>query len=358
MGLIIKPGNLVDHEHLGVVRVVLRGDLDLASSMNHLQGDWYQRKDGFSTSKLRKMINQLMAGAEFPDIILGMRGHKYDVLKGDAVLLHDPVYIIDGLQRWSAAMQALRENPKTHIRLGAKMYFDTDVEFERTMFRELNTTQTAMSANVILRNEKDANRLAGSFYNLANSNSNFAAYRRVCWDQTPSRGEGGDLITGMMLLNLTIEVHRHLIGTIGTNYVLDRLRLTEQKIDTVGLMQNRANLIAFFDFIDNIWGVRTPGLIRTKAPWLQGGWLLTIAKVLSDHEEFWHEKELFISLPMAREFKKIDPLDPENRRLSGGNQNGRILLYQMMINQLNKGRSTRRLVDRYMKARAKEAASK
>jgi hypothetical protein len=358
MGLIIKPGNLVDHAHGGKTRTVLRGDLDLAVSVSHLKWDWYQRKEGFSRKKMKEMIDDFIAGDEFPDIILGMRGHRYDVYKGDVVDLHDDVYIIDGLQRWSAALSALREDPSLLIRLGVKLYFATNVDFERTMFRELNTRQTSMSANVILRNEKEVNRLAGSLYGVSMNTPKFALYRRVCWDQTATQGEGGDLITGVMLLNLSIELHKHLMGPINRMTILDRLEYTEQKINAVGLQQNRDNLIAFFEFIDAAWGARTPGLTKVKAPWMRAGWLATIAQILSDHEEFWRGKALFVSLPMTREFKKLDPFDAELWRLAGANLHGREVLYQLMVKQLNKGRSTNRLVDRYTKAKAREAAAR
>ena len=357
MSLIINPGAFVEHEYKGETRVILRGDLDLVSSLGFLKWDWYQRKQGFSPAKLKQLTNKFAAGAEFPDIILGMRGHAY-AANENKVTLKDPVYVIDGLQRWTAAMIVHDETPAIPVRLGAKIYFDTDIDFERIMFRDLNTHQTAMSANVILRNEKEVNRLAGSLYGLSMTNAQFALYRRVCWDQAATKGVSGDLVGGMTLLNVVVQLHAHIIGAFSAT-VLDKLQETDQRMlaNKLGLQQVRDNLVSFFDFVDNAWGIRRPGLVKTNAPHLQNGWLLTVAAILSDHEVFWRDQQqLFISLPYQRDFKKIDPFDLELRRLAGGNTSGRQVLYSHILTALNKGTRTNRLVARQAKSQTKAAS--
>jgi hypothetical protein len=215
-----------------------------------------------------------------------------------------------------------------------------------------------MSGNVILRNEKETSRVAGTLYGLSNT-AKFAACGRVCWDQVSTRGSGGDLTTGTIMLTLLIELHRHIIGPVSCTYVIDRLACADQRIDKVGLQRGRDNLSDFFDFVDAAWGIRTPGLTKGKAPYLQKQWLTVIAKILSDHTEFWrNNNELFVPLPLIREFQKVDPFDKAFGHLLNGTKSELELLYAMIIKILNKGKSKTVLVNRYAKQKARDDAQR
>jgi hypothetical protein len=355
--LIVRTSNLIVHAS----RTVLRGELDIESSIASLKRDWYQRKENFSTQKTRQLIADFIAGDEFPDITLGMRGNNWQADADDNVSLCDPIYIIDGLQRWQAALMVFENNPETPIRLGCIVYFDTTPEWEQEQFRRLNTRHSAMAANVILRNEKERNRVAGTLFGVSRNEPAFALNGRVCWDQVMSRVNGGDLITGSTLLNVSIQLHHHIIGKITANAVIERVQALDQKMDTVklSLQRMRENLILFFDFIDAAWSVRTPGLTIKSSPHLLAGWLTTVARILSDHHEFWrnddrNDDQLFVPLPYIRDFKRIDPTDIDLRRLAGGNQNTRTILYNTIIDRLNKGKSSNRLINRLTRQKLQE----
>jgi hypothetical protein len=140
--------------------------------------------------------------------------------------------------------------------------------------------------------------------------------------------------------------------------VLERLAMVEQKIDIIGLQRGRENIIAFFKMFDEVWGIPC-GLQKKNAPHLLNGWIMTVAQILSDHHEFWkqsEETELFVPAAYIRDFKKIDPSDPELKRLAGSNQTGRQILYQHLVARLNKGMREYRLVDRYARRAREEAA--
>lgn len=85
--LIVRTSNLIEHTS----RIVLRGELDIESSIASIKRDWYQRKENFSIQKTRALMAAIMAGDEFPDITLGMRGHTFNVDDKDTVSLCDPI---------------------------------------------------------------------------------------------------------------------------------------------------------------------------------------------------------------------------------------------------------------------------
>jgi hypothetical protein len=341
----------LDEEDAGTI--ILRGALEQNTLIN-LQTDWYQRGANFNPSKIRKMVSDIEAGQlpRFPDITLGMRGHKWSS-EGDRFALHDPVYIIDGLQRWTAANVVLEKNPNFPVRMGCKLYFNTDVTFEREMFRELNTKRTSVAPSVILRNEKDsktpAGYLAATLYGMTITDKDFALVNRVCWDQTPIRsgGETSQIIRGSSLLYLLMDLHKHKIHAIKSGGILNTLNEVGAKIDTVGSLQARKNLVYFFDIVDKVWGVRGVTYPAKKIH-LSQNWLSTLAMVFSNHSVFWKDDDTVLHIPAAyiKDLEKIDPQDDELARLVRSvTNNGREILYDLFIRRFNKGK-TNRLKDR------------
>lgn len=346
---LVVLGNL-DEEQDGTV--ILRGSLD-QSTLFQLRTDWYQRGASFNPVKIKKMVSDIEDGQlpRFPDITLGMRGHKWSS-EGDNFALHDPVYIIDGLQRWTAVGVVQEKNPDFNVRMGCKLYFNTDVNFEREMFRALNTSHSAMAPSVILRNEKEVSTLAGTLYGLTINDPKFALYNRVCWDQTPIRGRGelSHIIRGSSLLYLLMTLHQHKLRAVGGRNILNTLHELEGKIDTVGSFQARQNLVYFFEVVDQVWGVRG---VTSRKTHLNQNWLNTLAMVFSNHSLFWREddKVLFVPRDYMKDLEKINPEDPELARLVSGTTGatGREILYDLFIRRLNKGKVNR------LKDRSKEA---
>jgi hypothetical protein len=349
-GLIIKPANL-DGDDGG--RAILVGFLDLQSSIDNLKHEWYQRRAGFSAVKIRNMVRDLVAGDRMPAIVLGMRGEAFDAREDGSVILHDPTYIIDGLQRWTAAVIAAEEGAEA--RLAVQLYFKTDEEFEIALFRKLNSSHTSIAPSILIRNERQQSRIAATLFGLSNNDPHFALLNRVCWDQRQEPEV--HLINGATLLNTLMALHTHVLHVQHATKVLNILSALDSKIDLVGLQQARDNLIHFFDVIDEIWGIRN-ATTKSGLIYLRQGWLTTFAKLFSDFTEFWKDvdnKELFVPASLRRDLKRIDPRDAELVRLSGGNSTARELLYQMFVQRLNKGK-VNRLIDRYQKQAIKEAA--
>jgi len=136
-GLIIRPANLDSDAETG--QPILLGFLDLPSSIDNLKHDWYQRKAGFSPVKIRNMVRDMKAGDRMPTLVLGMRGDNFTADADGSVTLNDPVFVIDGLQRWMAAVVAAEDG--CVVRLSIQVFFNTTEEFEIALFA--NSTATA-----------------------------------------------------------------------------------------------------------------------------------------------------------------------------------------------------------------------
>jgi hypothetical protein len=102
--------------------IILRGVLDSAS-LSALKVAGYQREIQSRTG-IRKIMTGFTTRGGVPNVELGMRGHSFTQAGGD-FLLHDATYIIDGLQRWAAALEVIEQGGTP--RLGVTIHFDTAV---------------------------------------------------------------------------------------------------------------------------------------------------------------------------------------------------------------------------------------
>jgi hypothetical protein len=355
----IKLHNTLIAEHRGSdnkTRRIVRGELD-PDSIGFLDFDWYQRGET-RPAKLKKLVRGVKERSEFPDIILAMRSGNISDLTNSAVLeLRDRVYIVDGLQRVTAFTIAMEDDPSLAVHIGAKVFLDSDINFELDLFSKMNTNHTSMASSVILRNEKEHSRVAATLYGLS-GDSAFMLADRVAWNQEADKSEGGELVRGVMLLRLLAAIHSHLLGAPSLFHrVLTLLEACDRRIDAVGLHQARLNLMAFFEMIDEVWGLRKAP-VKYGSIYITDAWTQIIARILSNHRDFWHGPQLAISKDAIRDFKRINPSDPDLIALARGNRLQHELLYQTFLNIMNKGKSTNRYVDRFTLDKAEAAAER
>ena len=115
-GLVLPPV----HE-----RVVIRGELE-PETLLALQVDWYQRGT-VAPKKIKELMQGIEQSAEnFPDLTIGMRGLHHDITNSE-VILHDPTFIIDGLQRWTACVMLMEKGILPY--LGCKAFLASDIDF-------------------------------------------------------------------------------------------------------------------------------------------------------------------------------------------------------------------------------------
>ena len=73
---------------------------------------------------------------------------------------------------------------------------------------------------------------------------------------------------------------------------------------------------------------------------------IALASVFSAHTNFWQDNELVVSPDMRRRIKTFPIFDPHVRNLSSAGNSAAPILFEKMVEHLNKGRSAHRLVKR------------
>lgn len=328
-------------------KVILRGVID-PETLTNLFTDDYQR-EAQSISSLSEILEALEKGERLPDIELGMRGDKFREDSGEGkntvVSLHNEVFIIDGLQRVTAARHHLLVHPEIPIRIGATIHFGTTKAWETERFRVLNLLRRKVSTNVLLRNKRDKSRGVDMLYRLSTSDKAFVMNEKVSWAQHMNRSE---MISALTLVKIAALLHSHLVPNRSSN-MEDLVRGINKAVDNVGIQNMKANVRAFFDLIDECFGIKNVKY-KDSAIHVRSAFLLMLARILSDHKSFWrgdNEKELFVEQSLRAKLAKFPVTDPTVVTLVGSSGPSEKMLYTLIVEHINSGKRSKRLVSRY-----------
>lgn len=314
--------------------IILRGVIE-PESLHLLRVASYQREilPGAKISQLAKAFEQ----GSVPDIELGMRGDT--ACEGeDGWILKDPVFIIDGLQRVSAAKFFMEKEGIPH--LGVVIHFDTTEKSERERFRILNVDRTKLSVNVLLRNMEEESPVMRMYLQLSQSRS-FVLGRRICWQQRMKREE---LITGNTFVKAAGRLHSHL-GATRSNKYSDLIRGSDKVMERIGKNVMRDNIKSFFEVIDEAWGIKSV-VYKEGAIYLRQSFLETLARVMSQHTNFWRDDRLVVEKSLVRKLAQFAIDDPHVVNLASSGGKSRDMLYMMMVEHINHGKRTKRLQPR------------
>ena len=252
-------------------------------------------------------------------LALGMRGHSFT--RGDGnFFLHDPIYVIDGLQRRTAALEVLKKGIQP--RVGVTIHFDTTEAWETTRFELLNTSRAKLSAGVLIRNLSNENPAIKVLYDLGFDPS-FALANRVSWDE---RMKPTHIIQGHLLLNATAQLHRRL----GPDLTSRRHAVTcaglQKVIERIGPNALRDNIKRYWDVLDECFNIR--GIERASAPpHTKGDFLKAISNVFADHQDFWKDSTFTVSSDLRRKLTLFNIHEPSIARLCGSPGIGETMLY-------------------------------
>ena len=325
-------------------KTVLRGVVS-PESLQHLLVDDYQREK-LAVSSRENIRTAIDAGERLPDIELGMRGEQFDavILDGvEQVILKDPVYLIDGLQRRETIIEFLTKNCDAHVRIGALIHFDTTREWERARFYNLNKHRIGVSPNILLRNMREGNTVLTMLWGLTHTEKTFVLHDRVQWRQQMARVE---ILTASTLVRVVGLLHSHRLPGRDSG-VVEVVTSLNNNLEKVGIQAMRENTRLFFTLVDECWGVQKVHF--RGAAYLKGGFLTVLARIISDHHDFWKqpdEKRLFIDASLRRKLAKFPVDDPEIARMAGASGMAREHLYQLILGHLNKGKTTKILASR------------
>ncbi len=315
----------------GEEQITVKGVIDPAS-VGSIKVPTYQR-ELLSEPKIVKILEGWRR-EQLPDISLGMRGENILEREG-AIYLQDPVFVIDGQQRMTAAQRLIAEGFDPHI--GAMVYLDTSESWERQLFEALNLGQTKLSTNVILRNRAEDNEAAKVMFRIT-EDKQFVLFRRISWNQAMRRG---DLITAVTYYKTVGRLHS--FAGSGKGDAISIAEGLHKIIENVGKNNFMFNVREFFQMINEVFGIENISY-RAQALQLKNSFLMALAGIVSDHENFWDGDRLVPPTYIKKRLAHFPTADPYVTQLaSGAGGASSMILEQFLIEHLNAGRKTRQL---------------
>lgn len=354
-------------EETGDGEVVLRGTIAI-ESLKSLKVDDYQReiidrksgKDKGGGRKVFRILKGIAAGNRMPDVDLGMRGQNFST-HGKTVVLNDPVYIIDGLQRVSSFLTYLDENDGeigAAKPIGAVIHFKSTYQWEKERFAVLNSLRTPVAPGVLIRNLRDKHHSILTLYGLSISDPSFAMYNRISWDQNMKHGE---LIRALMLVHTAVALHRGILTKILTRDgnaprgggELDKRARNAVTLDRIakeiGLNNFRENIKDFFEVIDECWGIREISFAGSH-DYLKGTFLLSLGLFFANNPQLWDDagKRIKCDRKFLDRLKTFPIRDPKIRALCSSGAGVMIpTLYDYILRHMNYKRKASHLYKGY-----------
>lgn len=316
-------------------QIVLRGVID-PGSLGSLLQPTYQRET-LRKAKTQELMEAFRSSTgRVPDVELAVRGERYGCTDSNGTYtITGDVYIIDGLQRISAARRFVSEGGKPLV--GAMIHFETTEEWERERFDILNMCRTRLSPNILLRNRTAQCTSLCRLYDLC-SDESFVLYQRVSWSQYMRREE---LLTALSLLKTVMRLHSK-FGAGRYVSVAGLWQALPPMMSSVGHATMIDNVKSFFQLLDTTWGIRGI-LYKDRATHLKSGFLFALADVVSGYPMFWSGKSLCIDRDVQKKIGQFGLNDP-NVRAMACSTSSIGLLSRLLVDHINSGKRTRRLV--------------
>lgn len=330
----------LDEIHDG--QIVLRGRLDPESLDGLLTGE-YQR-EVLPLARLSDLVDAFRTG-QVPDIELGMRGQEFKTgsSKGgvETITLQNSVYIIDGLQRVSAARLYMRQTKTPHPpALGCVVYFGTNETWERKRFRLLNVERNKVSPNILLRNLAVTSPAVDLLYQLTARENGFVLGGRVCWANHMTRQH---ILSALTVAKSVGRLHKK-FGPGRSQDVDSIARGLDTIMTELTPAAFRANIETFFGIIDEAFKIRLV-TFRVGAAFLKQSFLYCLADIFGSYDEFWVENRLVVDKTWVQKLAMFPIGDPQVGQLAGASGASREILRGMIVRHLNAGRRSKRLSD-------------
>lgn len=321
--------------------LILRGRLDPATLETLLVDQSYQRElldDGTIDGIAKGFSDE----GSVPDLNLGMRGMRFEQTGPNEFALYDPVYVIDGQQRKTAAIQFQAQCGDQPM-IGAKIHFNTSQDWERKHFITWNLRQNRLAPHVALRDLSPDFPAIAMMLRLTTLTPDFVLNGRVCWQQKKKQS---DLLSAMTFLKTVSSLHMHHALGLSSKGVEPICKSLQRLYDAIGAMPLERNMRTFFTLLDALWKLKEIQYVKS-AVHVKSTFLTTLAKFFSDYEDFWRAEQLFIDTQLRSKLKLFPLSDPTVERLAGTTGGMSAILYDMLLAHMNKGRR----VANYLKRR-------
>ena len=312
----------------------------MPESFSSLKVDDYQREE-LSQVKIQALM-QALRESRVPTVELGMRGDEnlIDMLDDDTFIMNGGVYIVDGFQRVVAAMRLLAQDPRSNPRIHATIHLNTTFDWERKRFEVLNLGQTRVNGNITLRNLRYEVEVVEMLYKLSQSKS-FVLHGRIGWEQNMKRGQ---LISALTFAKTVGRLHSH-IGPGLSNGGIELARGLQKIMGNSGKAVLQANIRTFFDAVNLCWGIEDV-TFKNTAVQLKTGFLMSMAKMFSDHMNFWEGSKLVLDQQTLKKLGQFPMRDTTVVSLSSQGGKSTEYLAQLLADHVNKGRRTNKLMRR------------
>lgn len=278
----------------GVERIKVVGIID-PKSLSYLKCDndeqdphSYQRVV-LDKSKRREDIRRGFQQGSLPEVTLSMRGLSI-VTYNDSVMLEDDVFIVDGQQRISVALEMLQEDPLVAIEVRAVVYLNSDRGFERKLFEDLNTKQTRVGQGLLIKNARVDSPLIDTIVRMTNA-PEFTLRGRVSWATGSSRRE--DLLLGVNVLGATLLLHRHLGVQVMAGDHEQVMQIVKGAAEHIEPERMVANTLIFFEAYIKAFQIQDVKY-RDRVSFLRPTFLKALATFFDRHENFWNGRRLVI----------------------------------------------------------------
>lgn len=321
-------------DELSEGQIVLRGVID-PDTLSSPERPAYQRETLAKPTIAGLMEAFRSNSGRVPDVELAVRGERYGCTDAKGTYtITGSVYIIDGLQRISAARQFVCDGGRPLV--GAMVHFGTTEQWERERFRILNMRRTRLSPNVLLRNHAAECPSLRRLRHLCADDS-FALCQRVSWSQHMRREE---LVTALTFLKTVTRLH----SKFGAGRYIDVSGICQAippMMANVGHAMMIENVKAFFELLDAAWGVRAI-LYKDKATHLKGAFLAALADAISEYPAFWSGKSLRIDREVQKKMGQF-PLGEPSVRAMACSTASIGLLSRLILDHINSRKRTRRM---------------
>jgi len=273
-----------------------------------------------------------------PYIVCGMRGSRFRQ-NGTNLTLNDPVWVIDGLQRWSACKLLIAQGEKPH--LGVTIRLDSTETQELKQFIALNTRATKLSPNIILRNLRSERPILGAIYRMSEEDAAFPLRGRICWQQ---RQNSDHLLSAFSLAKVVGTLQAHL-GSGRSSAVIglaDSIQATGADCPKGVYIQNA---MTFFSLIEECWHV-SKVVYSERSTATKQQFLVSLATILDRHVNFWDGARLIIPANLRRKIAGFPVTDPNVQNLASAGGAAKFMLENLLVTHINSGKRQHRLVQR------------
>lgn len=155
----------------------------------------------------------------------------------------------------------------------------------------------------------------------------------------------GEYMTALVMMKTVGQLHGH-VGPCRTHRLEELVQELDAVAATLGDTNFTANVCTFFGLIDDCWGLQKI-TYKDGASYLRSNFLWTMARLFSEHLDFWKVGErLTIDKPLAAKISTFPVGDRHIIDLACSTGPAGPMLYSLLRDHINKGRRVRQLEQR------------